>query len=78
MIALTAPHCEELDENDSFKKSISSEDTIKDQFDESDTSMNENATFLKEIMPRRNTKYGKQQCEMFFFIVSFFFKSKLM
>ncbi|XP_011159278.2 lymphokine-activated killer T-cell-originated protein kinase [Solenopsis invicta] len=58
MIALTAPHCEELDENDSFKKSISSEDTIKDQFDESDTSMNENATFLKEIMPRRNTKYG--------------------
>ncbi|XP_028044598.1 lymphokine-activated killer T-cell-originated protein kinase isoform X2 [Monomorium pharaonis] len=56
MISLSPPHCEDNDE--SCDESIVSEDMSLNELNESDISMNESMTFLKEIMPRRNSKYG--------------------
>lgn len=58
MISLSVPHCEDFDENESFE-SVTLGDTTNNQLDESNVSMDESITFLKEIMPRRNNKYGK-------------------
>lgn len=57
MIALSVPHSEEFDENESFDESIT--DTINNELDESNISMDESTSFLKEIMPRKFNKYGK-------------------
>lgn len=59
MIALSVPHCEDSDENESFDESGTLEDITNNQLDESNVSMNESVTFLEEIMPRKNSKYGK-------------------
>lgn len=57
MIALSIPHCEESDENESFDESITLRDRTN-QLDESDISMDESVSFLKEIMPPKCNKYG--------------------
>lgn len=58
MIALTPPHCEDSDENESFDESVTFGDMKNNQLDESDVSMDDSMTFLKDIMPRRFSKYG--------------------
>lgn len=58
MISLTVPHWEDFDENESFE-SVTLGDATKNQLDESNVSMDESVTFLKEIMPSRKSKYGK-------------------
>ncbi|XP_077281632.1 lymphokine-activated killer T-cell-originated protein kinase [Temnothorax americanus] len=58
MIALSIPHSEDCDENESLDESNASEDMKNNQLDESDISMDESMTFLKEIMPPRSKKYG--------------------
>lgn len=57
MISLSVPHSEESDENESFDESITLKDRTN-QFDESDVSMDESMSYLKEIMPRKSSKYG--------------------
>lgn len=54
MIALVPPHCEDFDE--SFDNSTTMEDMKNNQL-ESDVSIDESMTDLKEIMP--HSKYGK-------------------
>jgi len=60
MIALSIPHCENSDEDESFDKSITSENMTNNQLDEFNVSMdsNESMTFLEEIMPPKHSKYG--------------------
>lgn len=61
MIALSIPHCDNSDEDESFDKSTTSENTTNNQLDEFNVSMdsNESMTFLEEIMPPKHSKYGK-------------------
>lgn len=59
MISLSVPHNEELDENESFDNSVTETNLTDNQFNDSKFDMDESITFLKEIMPRTNSKYGK-------------------
>lgn len=59
MIALLPPHCEDLDENESFDESGTLEDMTNNELDKSNVNMDESMTFLEEIMPCKSSKYGK-------------------
>ncbi|XP_011635596.1 lymphokine-activated killer T-cell-originated protein kinase [Pogonomyrmex barbatus] len=58
MIALTPPHCEDFDPDEFLNESEKDTTNVDNQLDNSDVSMNESVTFIKEIMPTRFNKYG--------------------
>lgn len=55
MIALVPPHVNDLED-----ESVGKEDMMDSTLDDSNYNMDESVTFLKEIMPLTNNKYGKR------------------
>jgi len=59
MIALSTPHCENFDENESSEESVTLGDITNNQLDESNVSKDDSITSLEDVMPHRFSKYGK-------------------
>ncbi|KYN15741.1 PREDICTED: lymphokine-activated killer T-cell-originated protein kinase [Trachymyrmex cornetzi] len=67
MIALSTPHCEDFNENESFDSCTTSEDTRNNQLDKSDVSINENKYGTRPALPAIDfSKDYKNILEIFF------------